>query len=266
MVCVEEQGGDYGLDGNMKKKRAMTDKLKRVLRWLAMALLVPCLVLLACDFYVSYSTREFIYSQVNDLPERPVAVVLGTSKYYSGKINPFYKSRIEAVAELYAGKKVRAVVASGDNATRQYNEPRMLRKDLIQRGVPADFVTMDFAGFRTLDSIVRAKEVFKLDSFVVVSQRFQVERALYIARAHNIDAIGFVAENPPYFGWRWRVRLREVFARFLAVLDVKVLDTMPKFLGPKVDVNIGLPVPEVVLPAMEARPEEKTAQEEAEAK
>lgn len=202
---------------------------------------VAVLVLLACDYYVGYSTRDYIYSQVEDLPERPVAVVLGTSKYYGGSINHFYKARVEAAAQVYASKKVRAVVASGDNATRSYNEPRMLRKDLIKQGVPPDYVTMDFAGFRTLDSIVRAKEVFKLDSFVVVSQRFQVERALYIARAHQIDAIGYVAESPAYFGWRWRVRLREVFARFLAVLDVNLFDTMPKFLGPQVEVNVAAP-------------------------
>lgn len=232
----------------MKKHRVGLGKLKRLLGWSAAILLVSVAVLLGCDFYVSQITRPYIYSVIDELPEQPVAVVLGTSKYYAGKINPFYKTRIEAAAQLYRAKKVRAVVASGDNATRQYNEPRMLRKDLIASGVPADLVTMDFAGFRTLDSIVRAKEVFKLNSFVVVSQRFQVERALYIARAHKINAIGFVADNPPYFGWRWRVRLREVFARFLAVLDVTVLDTMPKFLGPSVNVNIGLPVPEIVLP------------------
>lgn len=232
----------------MKKRYVGWARLKRLLYWLGVFLAVTVVVLLGCDFYVSQSTRPFIYSTVDELPERPVAVVLGTSKFYAGKINPFYKTRVEAAAQLYAAKKVRAVVASGDNATRQYNEPRMLRKDLINSGVPAELVTMDFAGFRTLDSIVRAKEVFKLDSFVVVSQRFQVERALYIARAHKIDAIGFAADNPPYFGWRWKVRLREVFARFLAVLDVTVLNTMPKFLGPKVDVNIGIPVPEISLP------------------
>lgn len=234
----------------MKKHRVGLGRLKRLLGWLGVFLLVCVVVLFGCDFYVSQSTRPYIYHAIDELPEQPVAVVLGTSKYYAGKINPFYKTRIEAAAQLYRAKKVRAVVASGDNATRQYNEPRMLRKDLIESGVPADLVTMDFAGFRTLDSIVRAKEVFKLDSFVVVSQRFQVERALYIARAHKIDAIGFAADNPPYFGWRWRVRLREVFARFLAVLDVTVLDTMPKFLGPSVNVNIGLPVSEIVLPGL----------------
>lgn len=235
----------------MKKNRMGKNTLKRMLVWLGATLLVSVMVLLGCDFYVSQITRPYIYSAVDELPERPVAVVLGTSKYYAGKINPFYKARIDAAAQLFTAKKVRAVVASGDNATRQYNEPRMLRKDLINSGVPPELVTMDFAGFRTLDSVVRAKEVFKLNSFVVVSQRFQVERALYIARAHQIEAIGFAAENPSYFGWRWRVRLREVFARFLAVLDVTVLDTMPKFLGPKVDVNIGLPVSEIVLPGLD---------------
>lgn len=239
---------DNRSSGSMKKKRAVPNNLKHIGRWLLALVLLSVFVLLASDFYVSFSTRNYLYTRMDELPERPVAVVLGTSRHYAGKINPFYKSRIEAAAQLYAAKKVRAIVVSGDNATRQYNEPRMLRKDLIASGVPADFVTMDFAGFRTLDSIVRAKEVFKLNSFVVVSQRFQVERALYIARAHNIEAIGFAAENPSYFGWRWRVRLREVFARFLAVLDVTVLDTMPKFLGPKVDVNIGLPVPKIELP------------------
>lgn len=241
-----------GNSGGMSKKRTRLVKLGRFVRWAGIALGLVVCVLVATDLYVSLSTEKFIYADTQSLPERPVALVLGTSRHYAGKMNPFYKARVEAAARLYAEKKVRAVVASGDNATRQYNEPRMLRKDLIAAGVPAELVTMDFAGFRTLDSIVRAKEVFKLDSFVVVSQRFQVERALYIARAHDIKAIGFVAENPPYFGWFWRVRLREVLARFLAVLDVTVLDTMPRFLGPKVDVSVGLPVLEIEIPGMSA--------------
>lgn len=234
----------------MKKKPTMAKKLKRLWRWLVTFTVMCLAVLLSCDLYVSLSTRQYIYTSIKDIPDRSAAVVLGTSKHFSGKINPYYKSRVDAVVQLFAANKVRAVVASGDNRTRQYNEPRMLRKDLIAAGVPSDAITMDFAGFRTLDSIVRAKEVFKLDKFVVVSQRFQVERALYIARAHNIDAIGYVADNPQYFGWRWRVRLREVFARFKAVLDVTVLDTMPKFLGPKVDVNLGLRVPKISLPGL----------------
>lgn len=213
-------------------------------RWLRRLMVLPVLCVAAllmlwlCDRYVALSTGDLVYGDLSRLPSRDTALVLGTARHDVVRgMNPFYTARLAATARLFHGGKVRAVIVSGDNRTKAYNEPKMMRRDLIAHGVPAEFVTMDFAGFRTLDSVVRAREVFGQKSFVIVSQRFQLERALYIARAHGIDAIGFVADSPPDFDWTWKVRMREVLARSKAVLDVKVLNTMPRFLGPLVEVR-----------------------------
>ena len=121
------------------------------------------IVVLAIDVYVSDSAKGRIYSSVKKVPKRGVALVLGTAKYIRrGKINYFYKYRIDATVKLYKAGKVRAILVSGDNATRYYNEPARMKRDLISRGVPKNKIYLDFAGFRTLDSILRAQEIFFL--------------------------------------------------------------------------------------------------------
>lgn len=212
-------------------------------------ILLACLVLLlaliasllAYSEWIVSDARHYTYDQVEQVPYNRVAVVLGTSKYLSGGgPNHYFKYRIKAAAELYNDAKVDFIIVSGDNATVQYNEPRQMRRALIKAGIPASAIYMDFAGFRTLDSVVRAKEVFGQDRFTVVSQGFHNERAIFIARHFGIDAVGFNAEDPSaYQGIRTRVR--EVFARLMGLLDLYVLDKGPKFLGEPVP--IGLPVP-----------------------
>lgn len=197
--------------------------------------------LLAYSEWIISDARHATFDRVSDVPYNRVAVVLGTSKYLiGGGPNHYFKYRIKAAAELYNHAKVDFIIVSGDNATLQYNEPRQMRRALIQAGIPAAAIYMDFAGFRTLDSVVRAKEVFGQDRFTVVSQGFHNERAIFIARHFGIDAVGFNAKDPSaYQGIRTRVR--EVFARLMGLLDLYVLDKGPKFLGEPVP--IGLPTP-----------------------
>ena len=108
--------------------------------------------------------------------------------------------------------------------------------DLVALGVPAEHITADYAGFRTLDSIYRAGDVFGLDSYIVVSQPFHIERALYLADQRGHDAIGYAARGPQGVHFQ-RNRAREVLARAKAVLDVEVLNLGPRFLGEPVYVN-----------------------------
>ena len=190
------------------------------------------IVVLFIDIYVSDSAKGRIYSSVNNVPKRGVALVLGTAKYVRrGKINYFYKYRIDAAVKLYKAGKVRAILVSGDNATKYYNEPARMKRDLIQRGIPSDKIYMDFAGFRTLDSILRAKEVFGLKKYIIVSQKFHLQRALFIAQKSGADAIGFVAKDVPRTVAAFRMRMREYAARVKAFLDIYILHTTPKFFG-----------------------------------
>ncbi|HHQ4692274.1 TPA: SanA/YdcF family protein [Aeromonas veronii] len=216
-------------------------KFAKILLACLLILLALIASVLAYSEWIVSDARHYTYDQVDEVPYNRVAVVLGTSKYLSGGgPNHYFKYRIKAAAELYNNAKVDFIIVSGDNATVQYNEPRQMRRALIKAGIPASAIYMDFAGFRTLDSVVRAKEVFGQERFTVVSQGFHNERAIFIARHFGIDAVGFNAEDPSaYQGIRTRVR--EVFARLMGLLDLYVLDKGPKFLGEPVPV--GLPVP-----------------------
>lgn len=176
-----------------------------------------------------------VYDSLDAIPHRSVALVLGTAKYTNGRVNSFYMGRIRAAAELYHAGKVDGIVVSGDNSVDNYNEPDEMRNDLVALGVPAAYITEDYAGFRTLDSIYRAEQVFGLTSYTIVSQQFHVERALYLADQRGHDAVGYAAPGPRGY-WDRRVRAREVLARAKAVLDVTVLNQQPKFLGEPVQV------------------------------
>lgn len=182
--------------------------------------------------WVSLSTRNQVHHALADLPKARAALLLGTAPYAkSGGYNQFFKTRIEAAAALYNSGKVERLIVSGDNRTKRYNEPREMYRALVKAGVPDSVIVMDFAGFRTFDSVVRAQKVFGQQSFIVISQRFHVERAVFIANAKGSTAHGFVADDPASFAAMVRIQLREVLARGMTVLDCYILGTEPHFLG-----------------------------------
>lgn len=174
------------------------------------------------------------YSSVDKVPVRLVGLVLGCVRMVGPYENQFFKHRVDAAVKLYEAGKVQFLLVSGDNSRRGYDEPTDLKAALIERGVPASRIYCDYAGFRTLDSVIRAKKVFGQDDFTVISQRYHNERALYIARRSGMpDAVAFNAEDVAG-EWMARAYLREAFARFRAVLDVEFLGTAPRFLGKRV--------------------------------
>jgi SanA protein len=205
--------------------------------WLWILPIFAALFSFACDYFVTWHSQNYIYDDLAQVPVMPVALVLGTSKYNTrGGTNLFYRARMDAAAAAFQAGKISGLLVSGDNAKLSYNEPRHMYEDLVQRDIPGEYITLDFAGFRTLDSVIRAKEVFGQQRILIISQRFHIERAVFIARMHHIEAYGFSADDVP---WRWhiKVRLREVLARTMAVIDV-LLGREPKFLGKLEEVNL----------------------------
>lgn len=188
--------------------------------------------LLGIDRWVTWQTQHNIINDTQDTPPFQVAVVLGTSKYIGKTLNEYYTHRIDAAIKLYQQGKVRNFLLSGDNAHRSYNEPWTMKRDLLRAGIPAENISLDYAGFRTLDSIVRAKQIFDTNNFLIITQRFHCERALFIAHYQDIQASCLAVPGPSSHSG-FKVRLREVFARAYAVFDLFIFDTQPKFLGPK---------------------------------
>lgn len=157
---------------------------------------VPLLALLLPNLVVPLAAWGRMFSSAADLPERRVGLVLGTSKYLaSGRINRYYLYRIDAAEAAYRAGKVRVLLLSGDNGTEAYDEPTTMKKDLLERGIPESQLVLDYAGFRTLDSVVRAAEVFGTRQFTVISQPFHNERTIFLARMRGIDAIGLNARD-----------------------------------------------------------------------
>ncbi|MGI9244236.1 MAG: SanA/YdcF family protein [Verrucomicrobiales bacterium] len=194
------------------------------------ALTAGLVVPLACDRHVTSAAEARCHTDLDQIVERPVALLLGTAREFNGYRNAFYTRRIEAAATLYHSGKICGILASGDNGRSDYDEPGDMRADLMAAGVPAEFITLDYAGFRTRDSILRAKKVFGQNDFIIVSQRFHAERALYIARQEGIEASAFIAADPASRVSNTRVRVREILARTIAVSD-HLTGRQPRFLG-----------------------------------
>ena len=190
----------------------------------------------AADRYVASVAQAHVYQSVEEVPARRVALVLGTAKYApSGNVNRFYARRLQAAVELYRTGVVTRILVSGDNSRPGYDEPTFMMEDLVALGIPEEHIARDFAGFRTLDSVIRAHEVFGLEGFIAVSQEFHCLRAVYLARAIGLDAVGYCAEDVGG-ATGLKVRPREGAARSMAVLD-RALGTQPKFLGDPIEIS-----------------------------
>lgn len=197
-------------------------------------LAISCYVtILICDKKISENAAGKTFSNVNDIPANKVGILLGTSKFVSnGRVNPYYKNRIIATEELLKSKKIKYLIISGDNGRKEYNEPEMMRTDLINNGIDSTIIFLDYAGFRTFDSMKRLKEVFGQDSVTIISQQFHNERALYIAKQENIVAVAYNANDiTGRFGKK--TQIRERFARVKVFVDY-LFGIKPKFLGKKV--------------------------------
>lgn len=206
---------------------------KRTMKFSLIGVLALVLFVVGINLYVINSSNEAIFEEASDVPDCDVALVLGTSRILAGGLkNSFFFHRIDAAVKLYESGKVKKVIVSGDNGTEHYNETEDMREELVKRGIPARDIVNDHAGFRTLDSVVRANSVFGQSRIIVVSQRFHVQRAIFIARAHDIEAYGFIAKDPVNSRSTAKVMAREYLARVKAFLDCYILGTEPKFPGP----------------------------------
>ncbi|MDA0177198.1 YdcF family protein [Mesoflavibacter profundi] len=194
------------------------------------------LAVILCNFLISYKAKNKTFDNIENLPTNKVGLVLGAGKITSnGYVNLYYKYRLEAAYLLWKNNKIDKILISGDNSRKDYDEPSTFKSDLIQLGVPETDIYLDYAGFRTLDSVVRAKKIFGLENVTIISQKFHNERAIYLAENFNLNATAFNAKDVSN-RYGFKTKIREYLARTKAVIDV-IMNKQPKYLGPKVEIS-----------------------------
>ncbi len=208
-------------------------RIKWFFRLFVLLAVVFAVIIYFCNRAIIKAAEGKLFSNVEAVPYNKAGLLLGTSKYLpNNRLNYYYVYRIEAAEKLYKAGKIKYIIVSGDNSRKDYNEPETMRGDLIKRGVDSSHIFLDYAGFRTFDSMVRLKEIFGQDSVTVISQPFHNERALYIASREGIVAIGFNAADVGANAGL-PVQAREKLARVKVFLDY-LFRKKPKFLGEKV--------------------------------
>ncbi len=215
-------------------------KIKHILKNIIQLLLI-CIALIiiigfSANLIIMLSNRSKLFDDIEKIQHNHAALVLGTSRHLkSGDLNPFFKNRIEAAVKLFENGKINCIIVSGDNRSIYYNEPKQMKQELIKAGIPDSLIFMDSAGLRTLDSVIRAYEVFEQNEFTIISQKFHNQRALFIAQQNNINAIAFNAEDVENSA-KTSTFFREFFARIKVFMDI-VFNTKPLITEEKINIE-----------------------------
>lgn len=208
---------------------------KRYLSLLLILLIVLCGIICYCNIHIKNYAHSYIYDQADSIPACNVGLLLGTSPTLkSGRNNLYFDYRIMATANLFHAGKINYILISGDNRKHTYNEPEEMKKALLLQGIPDSVIYLGYAGLRTLDSVVRAKEIFGQDSLTIISQQFHNERAIYLAGQYGIHANGFNASDVSIYAG-FKTQTRELLARVKVFVDI-VLQKQPRHLGEKVHI------------------------------
>ncbi len=210
--------------------------IRKLFRYFLFSFLLSVLAIWIANKVIESSTNKLVFTDLQKIPHNKVGLLLGTSKTLkSGYPNLYFSYRITAAVELFKANKIDVIVISGDNSRKNYNEPLDMKEELMKQGVPENKIYLDYAGFRTYDSVIRIDKIFGQKEFTIISQEFHNRRAIYIARHCNLNTIGFNAKDVnQYYGFK--TMLREKFARVKVFIDF-LFHKEPKFLGEKVEIQ-----------------------------
>lgn len=183
-------------------------KFFRILLWLISLGCLALFVIYLINLQVSSYSKDKIYKSVEAVPnENRIAIVLGAKVWDGGVPSFVLEDRIITAVELYKTGKVKKLLMSGDNPTKEYDEPTAMKNYAIKLGVPENDIVLDFAGRRTYDTCYRAKEIFEIKKAIMVSQEFHLPRSIYLCQNIGIDAVGIISNRRPYEGedyWAFR--------------------------------------------------------------
>lgn len=185
---------------------------------------------------ISTKSKPFIIKDLNSAPEVQAVLVLGARVYSDGSLSPVLEDRVIVGINLYKLGKAKKIIFSGDHRKEHYDEPNAMKRYAEKKGVPQKDIFLDHAGFRTFDSLYRAKEVFKLKSVIVVTQEFHLGRSIYIGKKLGLNVYGMKSDRRTYQK-HWVNHIREFLARTLAFSDLFITNRKPHFLGPTINIH-----------------------------
>jgi SanA protein len=209
--------------------------LKKFLVLLFSVFVIGILFFVLLNIYIIQTTRSFIFKNLEDVPSKQVALLLGAKVYPNGRMSDVMSDRALTALELYKNKKIQKILISGDHGRQSYDEVNTIKDYLLKNSVPAQDIFLDHAGFDTYDSLYRAKAVFQVSSVIIVTQDFHLPRAVYIGKSLQLDAVGLSADKHSYVSETYN-QLRESLARLKAFFDV-MFQAKPKFLGPTISIQ-----------------------------
>lgn len=214
-----------------------SQRLRKYIVAICLFLLIIACTLLIANGLIHQAAKDKLYHSTAEIPYHKTGLVLGCAKtLINGRRNLYFQYRIDAAVKLFRAGKIDYILVSGDNSVIDYDEPSDMKNELIRLGVPESRITCDYAGFRTLDSIIRAKEVFQQSDFTIISQKFHNKRAIFIANHHNLHVSAFNARDVSRMVG-FKTKIREQLAKVYTLLDLYVFNTGPKFYGPKIEIG-----------------------------
>ncbi|MBY0486945.1 MAG: YdcF family protein [Flavobacteriaceae bacterium] len=192
------------------------------------------IVLFSVNFYVKSETDALIYTSENDVPKNNVGIVFGAG-IIGDKPSKYLRDRLDAGILLYKSKKINKILLSGDNGSDAHDELTVMKKYCFENGVDTTKIYIDYAGFDTYSTIYRAKNIFKIDKAILVTQEYHLNRAIYIGNKLGIKSVGFSANVGEYRNYNY-VCFREYFSIFKSAIDV-ARNRKPHFLGSEININ-----------------------------
>ena len=190
-----------------------------VTKYILIFILSIVILVFTVNFYIYLNTRKYIYSDFNKIKTAYTVLVPGAMVWSNGKLSSILEDRMENAYMLYKQGKVKRFLLSGDHGTKYYDEVNAMKNYLLKKGIPKEDIFLDHAGFDTYNSVIRAKEIFEVDNLIIVTQKFHLPRAVFIAKHKDIKVSGFIADKRRYKEIKY-LKFREKLANIKAVLEL----------------------------------------------
>lgn len=209
-------------------------KTKKIIKLLIYASLLGIIVILGINLLVKSQTDPVIFSKEKDTPGSKVAIIFGAG-INNNKPSKYLKDRLDAGIELYKNNKIDKILLSGDNGSDEHDELTVMKLYCYQHGVDTNKIYLDYAGFDSYSTLYRSKYIFNIDTAILVSQKYHLNRCINIGNKLGVKSYGFAADKGTYQGYKY-ASFREYFALVKSTIDL-MIGRKPHFLGEKININ-----------------------------